>query len=166
MKNKPSSLLPIYLRREPSTDPSLLNLPVAQRAKKVDVVAYNSLDDARNNRAKFRWPWFATETKPIRNSKRVMINCFVWGVVWLDDKTASKMPKSISVDPAAVALIIRNSLPIAPTTEAGHTAFRTMRGLAERLASHFEATNPNFDSIKARTEFLSSCGVWCAGAGD
>ena len=78
------NLLPLYLRREPSTDDYLLRLPAKQRARKLDVVAYASLEDAKAKCAKARWPWCASR-KPRRRSDTVTLNCYKWQVCWLPD---------------------------------------------------------------------------------
>lgn len=75
---KLNGLLPLYLRREPTTDPLLIQ---HGHADKLDVVAYS---DPECTQRKARWNWFTTP--PTRANKRVMFNCWYWRVVWLDDK--------------------------------------------------------------------------------
>jgi len=65
-------LLPLYLRREPTTD--------TRAPSRLDVVAYR--DPACTARAA-RWPWFYK--RPRRGSKTVMFNCWRWRAVWLPD---------------------------------------------------------------------------------
>lgn len=70
-------LLPLYLRREPTTDGVLLEQ--CPNARRFDVVAY--ADPAATVR-KARWPWHYS-TKPDRRYRRVTLNCFIWRAVWL-----------------------------------------------------------------------------------
>lgn len=75
-----SNLLPLYLRREPSTDPILRDHFTAhERMKKADVVAYS---DPRACKVKARWMWHQP-SRPTRRNKRVTLNCYQWEVIWL-----------------------------------------------------------------------------------
>ena len=76
------ALLPLYLRREPTTDAELLRL--VPNARRFDTVAYR--DQACTQRAA-RWPWYY-RSKPDRRYRRVMLNCYQWAAVWLPNPTA------------------------------------------------------------------------------
>lgn len=84
---KPFQLLPLFLRREPTTDSALadyckaLGRPIP---RKLDVVAYASLDDAKAKHQKARWNW-ANSRKPRRRRDTVTLNCYQWQVCWLPD---------------------------------------------------------------------------------
>lgn len=71
-------LLPIFLRREPTTDGILLRY--VPGAKRSDVVAYR---DRECLKPIARWSWYLT--RPDRRFKRVMLNCYQWRAVWLPD---------------------------------------------------------------------------------
>lgn len=71
-------LLPLYLRREPTTDAELLRLCPGTTRR--DVVAYA---DAACTIRKARWPWHY-RSKPDKRFKRVTLNCYQWQAVWLD----------------------------------------------------------------------------------
>ena len=81
MTDKVGGLLPLYLRREPSTHP---DAPSYKGRRAFDVLAYS---DAAGKRRKAYWPWFRTD-KP-RNGKRqastIVLNCFRWTIIWLPD---------------------------------------------------------------------------------
>lgn len=79
-------LLPLYLRREPTTDPvSLAYCPPRQLATLRDVVAYR--DPECTERAA-RWPWHYSN-KPTRRNRRVMFNCYRWSARWLPEIRAA-----------------------------------------------------------------------------
>lgn len=78
--SKPSELIKIYVRREPSTDSATLGLGLKG---KYDVQAYK--DEACTERFG-RWMWYLS-TKPDRRNKTAMVNCCRWALVWLDDLT-------------------------------------------------------------------------------
>lgn len=78
------SALPLYLRREPTTDPQLRAAAIPQHARR-DVVAYR---DPECRRVAARWNWFCSN-RPTRASKRVMFNCYLWNAVWLPDLDAA-----------------------------------------------------------------------------
>ena len=76
------SLLPLFLRFEPTTDPATLEsygqagLPVP--ASHRDVVAYR--DPALTDRAA-RWPWHRSD-RPRKGARVVTLNCFQWRPEW------------------------------------------------------------------------------------
>lgn len=79
------ALLPVYLRKEPTTDPAFLAYVetsgfVPKSSVHYDVVAYHDLA-AHHERA--RWPWHAV--KPTYANKRLTLNCCNWRVIWLPD---------------------------------------------------------------------------------
>lgn len=74
-------LLPLYLRREPTTDSELKRC--APKARRFDVVAYASRADAAKRKAKACWSWY--QSKPTKRRRRVTLNCWQWRVVWLPD---------------------------------------------------------------------------------
>ncbi|MDQ0301382.1 hypothetical protein [Ancylobacter polymorphus] len=69
-------LLPLYLRREPTTDPVLRKY--APDARRPDVVAYR---DAECTRPAGRWPWHYK--RPDRRNRSIVLNCYRWRAVWL-----------------------------------------------------------------------------------
>ena len=74
---KQTSLLTLYARREPTTDSVLLKY--APEAKRFDVVFYM---DRNAIMPKARFMWFSAENlRPTR--KTVMLNCYLWRIVWL-----------------------------------------------------------------------------------
>lgn len=75
-------LLPLFLRREPTTDVVLLKY--APRAKRNDVVAYK---DRACLQPVARWGWH--RRRPDRRFKRVMLNCYQWRAIWVQDLPAS-----------------------------------------------------------------------------
>lgn len=77
-----SWLLPLYLRRELTTDSLLREFCPA--ARRFDVVAYA---DSACTQRRARWPWHYSR-KPDRRFRRVMLNCFTWRAVWLPDLPA------------------------------------------------------------------------------
>lgn len=73
-------LLPLYLRREPTTDPILReHAATVPPAARFDVVAYR---DAECTRRACRWSWFYSN-RPTRAYRRVSFNCYRWRAVWL-----------------------------------------------------------------------------------
>lgn len=72
-------LLPVYLRREPTTDRVLREFH--PDTKKRDVVAYR---DPECSQPYARWSWWY-RNNPTRAYKRVTLNCWTWRVVWLPD---------------------------------------------------------------------------------
>jgi len=92
---KTANLLPIYLRREPTTD---VRTSASYKGRRpFDVVAYRAEvqydpDYADNGRTWFgpsteacgRWPWFYSD-KPRHGCKTIMFNCWKWRAVWLSD---------------------------------------------------------------------------------
>ena len=70
-------LIPLYLRREPTTDCVTLKHD-RHAAKRMDVVAYR---DADHTKVACRWPWYYT-SKPRRGCQRVTMNCYRWKAVW------------------------------------------------------------------------------------
>jgi hypothetical protein len=79
------SLLPVFLRKEPTTDPAFLAYATAtgfvpDPAVHYDVVAYWD-ETCTNERA--RWPWY--RDKPTRRNNRLTLNCCNWRVVWKTD---------------------------------------------------------------------------------
>lgn len=81
-------MIPLYLRREPTTDFTALAYCAASKhpfpSKWCDVVAY--ADEACTVR-RATWPWW--HNKPTRKAKRVTLNCYYWKAVWLPDLTKS-----------------------------------------------------------------------------
>lgn len=75
-------MLPLYLRREPTTDPLRERYKLPPRCR--DVVAYR--DPAATEPAG-RWPWHYS--KPQRSARTVMLNCWRWRAVWLADLETS-----------------------------------------------------------------------------
>lgn len=79
------NLLPLYLRREPTTDHVLLQLikrGIFEPAPyHLDVVAYR---DSTCTRLAARWPWHYT-AKPTRRAVKVRFNCYDWAANWLPD---------------------------------------------------------------------------------
>jgi len=73
-----TGLIPLYFRREPTTDRTLLEM--CPKAKRFDVVAYSDPDMTQR---KARWPWYYR--KPDRRFKRVTLNCWQWQAVWCPD---------------------------------------------------------------------------------
>lgn len=73
-------LIPVYLRREPTTD-RLIREAALPASAKLDVVAYR---DAECQVPFARWSWFY-RNRPTRAFRRVTLNCFVWRAVWLED---------------------------------------------------------------------------------
>ncbi len=71
-------LLPLYLRREPTTDPIALERCTGEGRR--DVVAY--ADPACTMR-RARWSWHSS--RPDRRCRRVTLNCWYWRAVWLAD---------------------------------------------------------------------------------
>lgn len=90
-----ANLLPVYLRREPTTD-RLTTASYQGRRRPYDVVAYRAdvcydPEYATNGRTWFapgaqigRWPWDRTR-KPRPGRKTITLNCFNWRVIWLSD---------------------------------------------------------------------------------
>ena len=72
-------MIPLYLRREPTTDYVLLGFH-PDGAGKRDVVAYS---DEAATQIKVRWPWYF-ESKPRKGRKYVTFNCYRWAAIWLD----------------------------------------------------------------------------------
>jgi len=70
-------LLPLYLRREPTTDHVTIERNAS--AGRFDVVAYR---DADATQVAARWPWYYSN-KPRRNQRRVTLNCYYWKAIWL-----------------------------------------------------------------------------------
>lgn len=70
----------IQLRKEPTTDALTLAQPAPLSAAQRDVVAY------RDGKPIARWPWFLSH-KPTRRNKRVALNCALYPVEWVEDKT-------------------------------------------------------------------------------
>lgn len=82
---KPFTLLPLYLRREVTTDAALRDYAKAAGIpipRKLDVIAYRTPACVKRIA---RWGWHSP-TKPTRRNKRVMLNCFAWQAVWMPDK--------------------------------------------------------------------------------
>lgn len=83
--DKSPVLLPVYLRKEPTTDPAFLAYVEASGfipnpSVHYDVVAYH---DRTAQQERARWPWHST--KPTRANKRLTLNCWNWHVIWLPD---------------------------------------------------------------------------------
>jgi len=72
------SRLTLYLRREPTTDPVFLRYG---KGRKWDVCYYG---DAAATKFKARCNWYY-RSKPKRNHKTTMLDCYRWDVVWLPD---------------------------------------------------------------------------------
>lgn len=72
---------PIYLRREPSADPSA---PLYGARRAHDVVAYFK---SAGTMPYVRWHWNASDKprKGPRQSELIMLNCFQWRIIWLPD---------------------------------------------------------------------------------
>lgn len=97
-------MLPLYLRREPTTDPvTLAHDPDAARRR--DVVAYS--DPACTIR-KGRWPWHHS-TKPRRNCRTVTLNCFRWAAHWLPDADAPGPAPAYPVAPNGLVLLYQGA---------------------------------------------------------
>ncbi len=77
---------PLYLRREPTTDPVLLDWAPDAALERRDVVAYA---DPGLHEVVRRWPWHFTFSKPRRFRKRVTIGGRRFRVVWLSDAPAA-----------------------------------------------------------------------------
>lgn len=70
------SLLPLYLRFEPTTDAATLEAYPATTRQ--DVVAYR---DPGCTDLAARWPWHYS-TRPRKGARVVMFNCYRWRPVW------------------------------------------------------------------------------------
>lgn len=68
-----------YARREPTTDWYIGKY--GHKAMKYDVQIY---DDEKCTSPYARFMWY--QRKPTRASKRVTVNCFTWGLVWVSPK--------------------------------------------------------------------------------
>lgn len=68
-------LVPLYLRREPTRDPLLIQRGAGYRP---DVVAYR---DPECTRPAGRWPWH--HKRPDRRNRSIILNCYRWRAVWL-----------------------------------------------------------------------------------
>ncbi len=78
------SLLPVYLRKEPTQDSVLLDF-VKRGLNKLteahqDVVVYR---DAACKEVFCRWPWYFN-SKPTKRHKVIMLNCYKWRVIWIE----------------------------------------------------------------------------------
>lgn len=74
-----SGLLQVFARREPTTDDVVRKYASAVAATAQDVQVYK--DEACTVPfCRFRWD---SASRPTRRNKRVTINCWVWGLVWL-----------------------------------------------------------------------------------
>lgn len=79
-------LLPLYLRREPTTDHVLaecVRKGIAapdSMSRAFDVVAYRDPDATR---PAGRWMWWNPQ-RPDRRFHRITLNCYSWRAVWLD----------------------------------------------------------------------------------
>lgn len=75
-------LLPVYVRKEPTTDCVLIAAVERGQCKldkrHRDVVAYRDPDCTL---LFARWPWFYT-SKPTRRNRTVKLNCYQWKAVW------------------------------------------------------------------------------------
>ena len=74
-------LIPVYVRREPTTDP----VAIAHGIKRSETVFYR---DRLCNAVFCRKPWYQSG-HPRRNTKAVTLNCFRWAVNWVDDVATS-----------------------------------------------------------------------------
>lgn len=77
---------PRYMRKERPANPVIncggdLNVSAPRRA--YDVAIYK---DAACTELVARWPWHRAGTRPDRRYRRVMLNCYRWPVVWLEDQ--------------------------------------------------------------------------------
>jgi len=70
-------LLPLFARREPTTDDVLLKRD--PKAKKTDVVLYR---DAACTQAMGRFPWYCNG-RPTKRTKVVTVNCWRWSLNWV-----------------------------------------------------------------------------------
>jgi hypothetical protein len=70
---------PLYLRREPTLDTTLIKY--APKARKGDVVAYL---DPEATEPHMRWSWYMADI-PTRRNKRVTVNCATRPVIWLPE---------------------------------------------------------------------------------
>lgn len=71
------TLLALYARKEPTTDP--IALAHGLEAKK-DVVLYR---DLAGTQFVARWSWYLSR-RPRRGQKRVTLNCWRWELLWCD----------------------------------------------------------------------------------
>ena len=72
-------MLTLCLRREPTTDS--LRHSVPELKGKMDVQAYR---DPQATQPAGRWPWHYS-SRPCKGCKTVMLNCYRWQAVWLED---------------------------------------------------------------------------------
>lgn len=70
------SLITLFVRREATTDDVAIKMGI--KGKK-DTVYYK---DALCTEPVARRPWYFSG-HPRRNSRRVMLNCFYWGLQWV-----------------------------------------------------------------------------------
>jgi hypothetical protein len=78
------TMLTLYARREPTTDAETLRMCPDAARRRYDVVIYR--DAAATARAG-RYPWFY-RSKPRRNQRFTMLNCWRYRLVWLPDVKA------------------------------------------------------------------------------
>ena len=79
----PSPLITVYARREPTRDLTALSLGMAHLR---DVVIY------RDKEATLPFCHFAVDAsnKPTRRNKKIVLNCALWMLEWIDDLPALK----------------------------------------------------------------------------
>lgn len=73
-----ASLLPVFARKEPTTD------PFARKAglkNKLDTVIYR---DEECTKAFVRYFWYRSDA-PRRSKSQITLNCFNWNLFWLDN---------------------------------------------------------------------------------
>lgn len=73
-----ASLLPVYARKEPTTDSFARN---AGLKNKLDTVIYR---DEQCTKVFVRYFWYRSDA-PRRSKSRITLNCFNWNLFWLDD---------------------------------------------------------------------------------
>lgn len=69
------SLLTLYAKKEPTTDPVSI---MHGHAARQDTVLYR---DTACTQVAARWPWHLSNC-PSRRQKRVMFNCYQWNLTW------------------------------------------------------------------------------------
>lgn len=78
----PGGMLPVYLRREPTTD--ALTRASYEGRKPFDVVAYGDMTPDGPTSVKGRWHW-DRKSKPRPGCKTITLNCWRWRAIWLPD---------------------------------------------------------------------------------
>lgn len=74
-------MITVYLRKEPTTDPLVLQYKGQLKRPVLDVQAYR---DPECQIRFGRWDWWM-RTKPKQGCKWVTLNCATWKAVWLPE---------------------------------------------------------------------------------